>query len=131
VAQLARLRSGLLIVNTHLSTPGGRAADPRARARDELSRLWRLVLTEAGAGPLVLGGDLNLFDPELPDPGPGPDPDPDWAAAGHAVDHVIARKCGAVLATTTPGRAARTADGRTVDLSDHEPLIVELDADAR
>jgi endonuclease/exonuclease/phosphatase family metal-dependent hydrolase len=123
VAQIVRLGSGVLVVNVHLSTPGGRAADPRARARDELARLWRLALADAGAGPLVLGGDLNLFDPEPPAGS--------WAAAGHAVDHVLARGCGAVVATSMPDRRASTTDGRAVRLSDHEPLIVELRPDAR
>ncbi len=117
VAQLARLESGAVVVNTHLSTPGRRTSDARARAREELARLWTLVLADAGGAPLVLGGDLNLFDPAAPFDRP--------ASTGHAVDHIIARGCGALVARQTPDHAA-VVDGRRVRLSDHEPLIAEL-----
>ncbi len=119
VAALARLESGTVIVNTHLSTPTGRTEDPRARARAraELARLWRLALAEANQAPLVLGGDLNLFDPAAPFDR--------RAAVGHAVDHIIARGCGTVLDSWTPDHSV-VVDGRRVRLSDHEPLIGEL-----
>ncbi len=118
VAQLVRLESGTVIVNTHLSTPASRTPDPRARAREELARVWRMALAEAGRqAPLILGGDLNLFDPAAPFDRP--------AAGGHAVDHLIARGCGAVRASRMPDHSVVVA-GRDVRLSDHEPLIVEF-----
>lgn len=120
VAQVAQLRSGALVVNTHLSTPRGRGPDPRAAARGELAALWKLALATAGPAPMILGGDLNLFDPDL---AAG-----DVQAAGHAVDHVIARGCGPIAAGPPADRRA-TVDGRVVRLSDHEPLIVDVDAE--
>ncbi|HEX4109567.1 MAG TPA: endonuclease/exonuclease/phosphatase family protein [Solirubrobacteraceae bacterium] len=116
VAQIARLRSGLVLANTHLSTAvPRRGGDGRDRARDELARLWSL----AGPGPLILGGDLNLFDPVVPD-GMGP-----VAAATHAVDHVFAVGCGELLGTEDPAREVQVGS-RTVTLSDHHALIAEL-----
>lgn len=119
VAQFAHLQSGLLLVNTHLSTPSGWARDPRARARAELAVLWTRARVEAGPGPVILGGDLNLFDPEV---AAG-----DVTSAGHAVDHVIARGCGPVVARPGPSRRA-VVNQTGVHLSDHEPLLVDVAA---
>jgi endonuclease/exonuclease/phosphatase family metal-dependent hydrolase len=117
VAQLVRLESGTVVVNTHLSTPASRTPDRRARAREELARLWTLALAAAGQAPLILGGDLNLFHPDAPFAQPG--------AVGHAVDHIVARGCGPILASERPDHSV-VVDGRRVRLSDHEPLIAEL-----
>ena len=56
VAQLARLREGVCLVNFHAS------ADPQLAAR-ELERLSLEALVWAGDAPLILGGDLNLRSP--------------------------------------------------------------------
>ncbi len=108
VAQLARLSDGTCVANFHGSARV-------ALAEDELRRLWRVAASWAGDAPLVLGGDLNLRAPAAP------------AGTLHLaqrdVDHLFAR------GFTCPGearrlqRSATLADGRTVELSDHVPLL--------
>ncbi len=77
VAQLARLRDGTCVVNFHASTR-------RARAEDELARLWQHSLAWAGTAPLIFGGDLNLREPQAP----GGEA---VHVAAHEVDHLFAR----------------------------------------
>jgi endonuclease/exonuclease/phosphatase family metal-dependent hydrolase len=113
VAQLARLACGIVLVNYH-----GSARVPLAE--EELARLWSQALAWADGAPLILGGDLNLRKPA----------DPGGAVAHVAqrdVDHIFAR------GLLPHGEAAlldrRTALERgTVELSDHPPLLVELQA---
>lgn len=121
VAQLARLADGTCVANFHASTRV-------ALAERELAQLVALALDFAQSGPLVLGGDLNLRDP---DPNPGLDPGVDAGAgalvhvADRDVDHLFAR------ALQPHGRAqlldrSVLVRGHRVELSDHPPLRVAL-----
>lgn len=112
VAQLVRLRCGVVAVNYH-----GSARVPLAA--DELARLWRSAIEFAGGAPLVLGGDLNLRDPR---PARGA-----AHVAARDVDHLFA------LGMEAEGPAERLArevviDGSAFELSDHIPLAVTLRA---
>lgn len=101
LAHAVRLAGGAHVVNLHAST------DARA-ARAELAHAAAWALAGAGGAPLVLGGDLNLPDPVVPG---------FVHAAGHHVDHVLARGL-------APAGPAEVLDrGR---LSDHPPVAVEL-----
>lgn len=110
VAQLARLASGMCVVNYHGS------AVP-ALAQEELLRLCRAALASSGDAPLVLGGDLNLRTPQVPSQL--------LHVAQRDVDHLFAHRC-------QPRCDARqlprdiVLGGRGVELSDHPPLVVEL-----
>jgi endonuclease/exonuclease/phosphatase family metal-dependent hydrolase len=110
VAQLVRLQDGVCAANFHAS-----ARVPLAR--DELARLWHAALEFARGEPLVVGGDLNLRDPQAP---PGVD-----AAhlARRDVDHVFARGLQALEAARTLDRRVELG-GRSLELSDHPPLWV-------
>jgi endonuclease/exonuclease/phosphatase family metal-dependent hydrolase len=125
VAQLARLRDGTCVVNLHASTRP-------ARAMQELERLWPRALAWAGVDRLILGGDLNVRSP-------APVPATVVHAAASGVDHVFAR--GLVPATASDSTSAAPGaldqpsreivlDGRRVELSDHAPLLVRLQAQA-
>jgi endonuclease/exonuclease/phosphatase family metal-dependent hydrolase len=125
VAQLARLQDGTCVVNVHASTRP-------VRAMQELERLWAHVLDWAAADRLILGGDLNVRSPT-------PAPATIVHAAASGVDHVFAR--GLIPATASdstlgaPGALDRPSreivlDGRQVELSDHAPLLVRLQAQA-
>jgi endonuclease/exonuclease/phosphatase family metal-dependent hydrolase len=131
VLQLARLErpgdgdGGTWVANLHASTD-------RARARAEVIRAWETALARArvnvtaatGAGPppaqrLVFGGDLNLFDP------PVPDHLGVVHAAASAVDHVFGlgfRVAGVPVQPTTRLRR----EGRTLRISDHDAVIASL-----
>ncbi len=111
VAQLVRLRDGTCVVNFHASTR-------RARAEQELERLWERALAWAATSPLILGGDLNLRDPRAPR-GAGEH------IAAHEVDHVFARG----LTCTSGGELLDRCIARGSlrrDLSDHAPLRVHV-----
>jgi endonuclease/exonuclease/phosphatase family metal-dependent hydrolase len=112
VAQLLRLGDGTCVVNFHASTRPARAAS-------ELERLWKRALEYAGAAPLILGGDLNLREPDAPRGEIA-------HVAAHDVDHGFARGPLAGQAQTLDRRIVR--EGRRVELSDHAPLQVELRA---
>lgn len=132
VAQLARLQDGTCVVNVHASTRP-------ARAGQELERLWHHVLDwSAASDRLILGGDLNMRRP----PSPPASPPPRRVGAGDAgaraasiahvagseVDHLFAM---GLLPAEDPQRIDRHAsvDGRSVELSDHAPLLVRLRAE--
>ena len=90
------------VANLHASQ------DRRDRPHADLRRAAHLVTEWAPDGPLVLGGDLNDRAPELPG----------FAhAAGHSVDHVLARG----LAPRAPGETLPRHG-----LSDHAPLAVTV-----
>ncbi len=112
VAQLVRLADGSCLANYHGSTRV-------PLARDELARLWQAAAAWAAGAPLVLGGDLNLRDPQAP------------AGAVHVarrdVDHIFARPAPAsATSSATLERSVTLAGGATVELSDHPPLLARL-----
>ena len=110
VAQLLRLADGTCVVNVHASTR-------RARAEQELARLWERALEWAGpAAPLIVGGDLNLRDPSAPS-------DRIAHLAGAHVDHLFAR---GLAREGDPELLDRhvTHGSRRRELSDHAPLRV-------
>jgi endonuclease/exonuclease/phosphatase family metal-dependent hydrolase len=97
-----RLEDGGWVANLHATAHIERRAQADGRAAAAAATTW-----SAGA-PLVLGGDLNVRRPELPD---------FTAVAGHGVDHILVRAAHGV-------RQGRTLErGR---LSDHLPLLAEL-----
>lgn len=117
VAQLARLHDGTCVVNFHASTR-------RARAEQELARLWEHTHAWAGQAPLILGGDLNLRTPRVAD---GADVEHVEHVAAHEVDHLFARGL-AVRRDGVINREVASAR-RRAELSDHVPLWAELCAD--
>jgi endonuclease/exonuclease/phosphatase family metal-dependent hydrolase len=104
VAHAVRLGDGTWVANLHAEAHGdARAQADVRRARDAVTG-WA-----GGAARIVLGGDLNLTRPAVA----GFD-----VVGGHHVDHV------AVRGFAVAGR------GRTLErhgLSDHEPLLVEIE----
>jgi endonuclease/exonuclease/phosphatase family metal-dependent hydrolase len=112
VAQLLRLGDGTCVVNFHASTR-------RARAEQELARLWASALTWSGEAPLILGGDLNLRAPIAPRAEL-------THVAASGVDHIFARRFAGVQAQTLDRELIR--DGLRSELSDHAPLQVLLEA---
>ena len=103
VVQAVRLPTGTWAANLHGS------AHREARARVDLARAARAVLTWAAGAPVVLGGDLNLRAPELRG----------FAhLGGHSVDHVLG------LGVTAAGPPEQLSRGR---LSDHVPLRVRVE----
>jgi endonuclease/exonuclease/phosphatase family metal-dependent hydrolase len=99
VAHGVELASGVTVVNLHAT-----AHDPE-RAQQDLDGA---IAAWATAAPLVLGGDLNLRQPQAPG----------FAhAAARDVDHVLARGLIATGEATTLDRG---------ELSDHPPLAVSL-----
>ena len=109
VAQLARLADGTCVANFHASTRV-------ALAEDELHRLWRRALGWAGGDPLLLGGDLNLRAPLVPDGAIA-------HVAGRDVDHLFASGLVAAGEAELLDRHVELARG-AVELSDHPPLRV-------
>lgn len=109
VAQLARLDRGVWVANYH-----GSVRAPLAE--QELRRLSGLLVSHAGDGAAVLGGDLNLRDPSVAG----------FLAVAHRdVDHLFVR--GMASAGEALVRERRIdANGASRELSDHPPLEVEL-----
>jgi endonuclease/exonuclease/phosphatase family metal-dependent hydrolase len=111
VAQLVRLRDRSCLVNFHASAR-------EALAEEELAVLWERAIVFSDGAPLVLGGDLNLRRPIAPF-------DDVAHVASRDVDHVFAR--GLVRCRPALRLDRQVALGaRTVDLSDHVPLMAEL-----
>jgi endonuclease/exonuclease/phosphatase family metal-dependent hydrolase len=110
VAQIARLDEGTVIANFHGSTRV-------PLAEEELTRLAAMTLAEAGGGPAVLGGDLNLRAPRPPDPL--------VHVAVRDVDHLFAA---GLQRVGEPVLHERRVPGGTqaLELSDHPPLEAEL-----
>jgi endonuclease/exonuclease/phosphatase family metal-dependent hydrolase len=111
VAQLVRLESGVCVVNVH-----GSARVPLAT--QELDRLAATARAWAGEAPLILGGDLNLRQPDATAHGL-------VVAAGHSVDHVLVRGLELVGEPEFPDRHFECGDTRA-ELSDHRALVVTL-----
>jgi endonuclease/exonuclease/phosphatase family metal-dependent hydrolase len=108
VAQLICVGDGLCAVNFHAST-----REPLAR--DELRRLHDAACAWTQGRPLILGGDLNLREPELPMA----------QAARGTVDFVFVHGLRPAHCATFPSR--RLYDRRReLMLSDHRPLIATL-----
>jgi endonuclease/exonuclease/phosphatase family metal-dependent hydrolase len=111
VAQLVRLADGTHVVNYHGSARV-------ALAEAELDALVSRAVAWSPAGPIILGGDLNLRRPHV---GPG-----GWRiVASRDVDHL------AVRGLQPAGRAEhldqRVQRGnRSIELSDHVPLAIAL-----
>lgn len=99
VAHAVRLADGTCLANLHASK------SPPARSQADVDRARAFALAFAGGAPLVLGGDLNVREPRVPD---------FEHVASHHVDHLFASG----LAPLEPGRTLRR--GR---LSDHAPLV--------
>jgi endonuclease/exonuclease/phosphatase family metal-dependent hydrolase len=113
VAQLVRLSSGICVANYHGSTRV-------ALAEEELARLWREALAFAAGDPLILGGDLNLRTPL------SPPADLDAVhLARRDVDHLFGWRMAPVGEARLLDRHAEVA-GRSLELSDHPPLLVEV-----
>ena len=107
------------------------AHDPRAAARD-VQRAARAACSWSAELPLVFGGDLNLRMTEIPDAfaGLGDELGLSGARPGRAIDHVLARGLGGVVAAEPlppERREVRDPDGRLVRLSDHAPVVVTYD----
>ncbi len=100
-----RLARGTWIANLHVGN--GDAA-----AQRDCGRAAGAVLTWAAGSPVALGGDFNLHAPDLPG---------FTFAGGHGVDQVFVRG----LRAGPDGQQALER-GR---LSDHAPLLVEVDDD--
>ena len=112
VAQLVRLEDGMCVANFH-------ASSRVALAEEELRGLWELALEWAGSSPLLLGGDLNLRSPVASDPGV-------VHLAARDVDHLFARGVRPCAPARILERRVRVK-GTQVELSDHPPLLVELE----
>jgi endonuclease/exonuclease/phosphatase family metal-dependent hydrolase len=112
VAQLVRLGDGTCVVNFHASTR-------RARAEQELDRLWQHSLRFAAGAPLILGGDLNLRQPTAPG-------DDIAHVAANNVDHLFTRGYARAGDAQLLDRSVALAAG-DLQLSDHAALRVALD----
>jgi endonuclease/exonuclease/phosphatase family metal-dependent hydrolase len=112
VAHAVRLREGSIAVNFH-----GSARVPLAR--EELTRLWDWGRRLAGHAPLVLGGDLNLRDPEQLAP-PGA-----LHVGRRDVDHIFAIGLQPAGEPELLPRRVSVAAGE-LELSDHPPLLARL-----
>jgi endonuclease/exonuclease/phosphatase family metal-dependent hydrolase len=108
VAQFVRLEGGAVVANYHATTRP-------VLAREELARLWAAASGWARAGPVIVGGDLNLRDPAVADHRA-------LHAARRDVDHVFVRGVG----VEGVERVAPEIDGTGQVLSDHPALIVSL-----
>jgi len=97
--QAVKLASGVWVANLHAT-----AHDPPAAERD-VQLAAQTALAWAGGAPLVLGGDLNLRAPQLPEL---------VYVAGHDVDHVFASG----MRPTEQGRVLERGP-----LSDHAPVL--------
>lgn len=97
------LACGLWLVNLHATAHDTDAAQRDGRLAAAAARQW------CGGGPVVLGGDFNLRDPQW---------DGLTHVAGHDVDHVFV--AGAVHAADPP----EVLDRRR--LSDHAPVALDL-----
>ncbi|MGN6371799.1 MAG: endonuclease/exonuclease/phosphatase family protein [Solirubrobacteraceae bacterium] len=116
IGQLVRLAGGVCLANVHASARVPLAAN-------ELERLWDRALAFADGAPLILGGDLNLRSPRAPQIR-----NPSIAhVASRDVDHIFARGLAPVRSAQKLERWA-SASGCRVQLSDHVPLLVELEA---
>jgi endonuclease/exonuclease/phosphatase family metal-dependent hydrolase len=111
VAQLARLGANVCLANFHASS------DPKL-ATGELERLSLQALTWAGDAPLILGGDLNLRSTRVIG-------ERLLHVGQRDVDHLFVRGLQPTAQAQLLDRVVTLA-GRSVELSDHIPLVVGL-----
>jgi endonuclease/exonuclease/phosphatase family metal-dependent hydrolase len=105
VAHGVRLAGGAWAVNLHATVHSVH------RARADIAAARSAALAWAGDAPVIVGGDLNIRDPDLPG----------FVRAGASgVDFVWGRGLAVSAPAVTPARGG---------LSDHAPLIAFLDAD--
>lgn len=104
VVHAVELEDGTWVANLHASKQ-----EPRARALADIAAAGAAVRAWAGDdAPLVLGGDLNVFDPEIPGL---------THLSWNRVDHLFARGM------------ERVGRGEVLDhapLSDHAPVRAEI-----
>jgi endonuclease/exonuclease/phosphatase family metal-dependent hydrolase len=112
VAQFLRLGDGTCVVNFHASTR-------RVRAEQELARLSQRALAWAETAPLMLGGDLNLREPQAL----GGELE---HVAAHEVDHLFARGLARTSDAELLDRYATLGSQRR-ELSDHVPLCARVE----
>ena len=103
VAHGVLLGCGVWVVNLHATAHDTAAAQRDGMTAAEAAREW------SGDGPVVLGGDFNLRDPQWPGF--------TWVA-GHDVDHIFI--AGALSAVGSAGVLDRGS------LSDHAPVVAEV-----
>src|SRR3954452_13113524 len=103
VVHAVRLDEGSWVANVHTQVPSAE------RACADIAGAASAVLGWAGDAPVVFGGDLNVRDPGVVAGF--------TRAAGHGVDHVLARGL-------KPVGKPRVLDRGP--LSDHAPVLVEL-----
>lgn len=117
VAQLVRLSDGLCVVNFHASTRPD-------LAREEIVRLVQSAGAWAKGEALVLGGDLNMRQVQLPLGALAPLEE----VAASTVDFLFAQGLQAVGPEELLDR--RVGESATqLKLSDHQPLAVTLEAE--
>jgi endonuclease/exonuclease/phosphatase family metal-dependent hydrolase len=102
LAHGVRLRGGAWVVNLHATVHSDR------RARLDIAAARAVALDWAAGAPVVLGGDLNVRDPDVPG---------FTLAAGRGVDFVWAR---GLPVTSAPAVLERGV------LSDHAPVVGTL-----
>ena len=103
--QAVRLDSGVWMANIHAQ------ANPKPLARADMAQAGRTLMGWAGDAPVLLGGDANVPDPEVPG---------FTDIGGHAIDRFFVR--GALEVVTPPRTLPRNG------LSDHAPVLVEVRA---
>lgn len=103
VCHAVRLAGGLWCANVHAE------GSPQELAHADTVAGAQAALGWAGDGPLIYGGDLNVKRPAV---------DGFELLASDRVDHVLGRGVGPARSVTTPEHGT---------LSDHEPLLVEVE----
>jgi endonuclease/exonuclease/phosphatase family metal-dependent hydrolase len=102
VCHAVQLAGGVWCANLHAQVHSA------ARAQADIERAAAAVLSWAGGGPAILGGDFNVRAPAAPG----------FASlGGHGVDHILGRRLHAAGAPELPDRGP---------LSDHAPVIVDV-----
>jgi endonuclease/exonuclease/phosphatase family metal-dependent hydrolase len=95
--------AGVWVANVHAT------ANPKDLSRADMAACGTTLARWAGGAPVLLGGDANVADPEVPG----------FAdAGGHRIDRFFVR--GGLTVAAAPRTLAR--DG----LSDHAPVLVEV-----
>ncbi len=107
-----KMGSGLWVANLHATVHDD------AAARRDAERARAVVLAWAGGSPLVLGGDFNVRALSL---------ERFAYAGGHDVDHVFVHGLAPVGEVVVLEREVVRAGGASATLSDHAPVLVELE----